>query len=69
MLFDLGASGNEGPVRKAEFADLMSKAVKAPGGELLRQAPGAFFFDQTAHALTLMHRAAQLLRSRNRGPP
>ena len=33
LLFDVGLSGNEGPVRKAEFADLMSKAVNAPGGE------------------------------------
>ena len=33
VLFDVGLSGNEGPVRKAEFADLMSKAVNAPGGE------------------------------------
>lgn len=33
VLFDVGPSGNEGPVRKAEFADLMSKAVNAPGGK------------------------------------
>ena len=32
VLFDVGPSGTEGPVRKAEFADLMSKAVNAPGG-------------------------------------
>lgn len=36
VLFDLGASGNGGPVRKAEFVDLMAKAVNAPGGRLHR---------------------------------